>query len=410
MLDRFRNLSLANWMFIAILAGLALGYLAPDVARQTAIVSTIFLRLIKSIIAPVMFGVLVTAVTGAGTLRDIGRLGWKSVLYFESVTSIALLIGWFAVAIVQPGKGVALPVETTPRLEVPSFGTVVERAFPSSIFDAMARGDVLEIVVFCLLFGLACHSVGAKARPVVAFAEAVCAVAFKYTSFVMYLAPFAVCAAMASTVAEGGGESLKALAKFVVVAWVAQLIYMVFVLGGSLVAARMPIGRFIDHARKPFLVAFATTSSAAALPQMLECLEELGIPKRIVGIVAPLSITFNMSGSCIHLAMCSLFAAQAAGLNLPLSEQVMILLTLKLTSKGVVGIPRANFVILTGLFGMFSLPLAVLPMLLGIDAVVDMIRTSVNVLGHCVAGPVIARWEGIRLDESAGESPASVAA
>ena len=408
MLDRFRNLSLSTWMFIAILAGLALGYLAPDVARQTAILSSIFLRLIKSIIAPIMFGVLVTAVTGAGTLRDIGRVGWKSVLYFESVTSIALLVGWFAVAIVQPGKGVALPAEAAaPHLDVPSFSTVVERAFPSSIFDAMARGDVLEIVVFCLLFGLACHSVGAKARPVVAFAESISAIAFKYTSFVMYLAPFAVCAAVASTVADGGGESLKALAKFVVVAWVAQIIYMVFVLGGSLLAARMPIGRFIDHARKPFLVAFATTSSAAALPQMLECLEELGIPKRIVGIVAPLSITFNMSGSCIHLAMCSLFAAQAAGLNLPLSEQAMILLTLKLTSKGVVGIPRANFVILTGLFGMFSLPLVVLPMLLGIDAVVDMIRTSVNVLGHCVAGPVIARWEGVRLNVREAESLAA---
>ena len=403
MIDRLRNLSLATWMLIAILAGLALGFLAPDVARQTAILSTIFLRLIKSIIAPVMFGVLVTAVTGAGTLRDIGRLGWKSVLYFESATSIALLIGWCAVAIAQPGRGVALPAQTAARADVPSFATVVERAFPSSIFDAMARGDVLEIVVFCLIFGLACHSVGAKARPVVEFAEAVGAIAFKYTSFVMYLAPFAVCAAMASTVADGGGDSLKALAKFVVVAWVAQILYMVVVLGGSLLVAGMPFGRFIDHARKPFLVAFATTSSAAALPQTLECLENMGIPKRIVGIVAPLSITFNMSGSSIHLAMCALFAAQAAGMRLPLSEQALILLTLKLTSKGVAGIPRANFVILTGLFAMFSLPLAVLPMLLGIDAVVDMIRTSVNVLGHCVAGPVIARWEGIRLkDEPAG--------
>ena len=266
MLSRLRNLSLATWMLIAILAGLALGFLAPDVVRQTAILSTIFLRLIKSIIAPVMFGVLVTAVTGAGSLRDIGRLGWKSVLYFETATSIALLIGWFAVALTHPGSGVALPAQAAPRADVPSFATVVERAFPSSIFDAMARGDVLEIVVFCLLFGLACHAVGAKARPVVEFAESISAIAFKYTSYVMYLAPFAVCAAMASTVADGGGESLAALAKFVVVAWAAQITYMVVVLGGSLMLARMPIRRFIDEARKPFLVAFATTSSAAALP------------------------------------------------------------------------------------------------------------------------------------------------
>ena len=405
---RLRNLSLAAWMLIAILAGVALGYLAPETARRAEIISTIFLRLIKSIIAPVMFGVLVTAVTGAGSLRDIGRLGWKSVLYFESVTSIALLIGWFTVAIFQPGKGVALPAQAAAaRTDVPSFATVVERAFPTSIFDAMARGDVLEIVVFCLLLGLACHSVGAKARPVVAFAESVSAVAFKYTSFVMYLAPFAVCSAMAATVASGGGESLKALAKFVVAAWVAQIVYAVFVLGGSLLAAGASIGRFTSHARKPFLVAFATASSAAALPQTLECLDNLGIPKRIAGIVAPLSMTLNMSGSCIHLAMSALFAVQAAGLDLRWTEQAMILLTLKLTSKGVVGIPRANFVILAGLFGIFSLPLAVLPMLLGIDAVVDVIRTGVNVLGHCVAGPVIARWEGAGLNASPAGSSTS---
>ena len=259
----------------------------------------------------------------------------------------------------------------------------------------MARGDVLEIVVFCLLFGLACHAVGARARPVVAFAEAVAAIAFKYTSFVMYLAPFAVCAAMAATVAEGGGESLAALAKFVALAWVAQIIYMVFVLGGSLLLARMPLAGFIEHARKPFLVAFATTSSAAALPQTLECLQALGVPKRVVGIVAPLSITFNMSGRFDSSGNVRAICGTGGGHESAAVGTGADFVDFEINQQGRGGNSTGEFRNFDRAYLRCShLPLAVLPTLLGVDAVIDMIRTSVNVLGHCVAPPVIARWEG----------------
>ena len=210
----------------------------------------------------------------------------------------------------------------------------------------------------------------------------------------MWLAPAAVFAAIANTVAHSGRGALSALGKFIAAAWAAQLLFLVLVIGGSVLVARVPLGRFVRSVEEPFLVAFATTSSAAALPQTLEGIKRLGVSQRVLGIVAPLSLSLNLTGSCIHLAMCAFFVAQAAGMDLPPARQLMILLTLKLTSKGVAGIPRANFVILSGLFATFGLPLEGLTVLLGIDALIDPIRTSVNVLGHCAAAPVVARWEG----------------
>lgn len=378
--------------------GIAMGLANPAVAVQFEVVSNIFLRLIKSIIAPVLFGVLVYSIASSVSLAELGRLGWKSVVYFEVVTSIALLMGWAAIVLLRPGDGVQIATGAQTALPPLSFAKVVEASFPTSIFDAMARGDVLQIVIFCMLFGVACQSVGRRAASVVAFAEAIAAIAFRYTKYIMYLAPFGVFSAIAVTVARSGIDSLKGLALFIAAAWITQLLYMVAVQGGSLLIARVPVAVFLSFAKEPFLVAFATTSSAAAIPKALENMEAFGVPKRIVAVVTPMSLTFNMSGSCIHLAMCAFFVAQAAGIAMPVSTTVLILLTLKLTSKGVAGIPRANFVILSGLFANFGLPLEGLTLLLGIDAIIDMIRTSVNVMGHCVAAPVIARWEATMKD------------
>ena len=396
-LTRVRSLSLTSWMLIAMVAGVAFGLASPEAAKQTEIVSNIFLRLIKSVIAPVLFGALVSSIAKSPSLRELGRIGWKAALYFEVATSIALLIGWGVVTLFQPGVGVVIQHSGATLAKTPSFSQVVEAAFPSSIFDAMARGDVLQIVVFCILFGIACHAVGTKALHVAEFAEAISQIAYRYTKYVMYLAPFAVCAAIASTVAQSGWQSLKGLALFILAAWVGQVAYLLLVQGGSLLASGVPFKRFAEYAREPFLIAFATTSSAAALPQTLEKMEAMGVPRRIVAIVTPLSLTFNMSGSCIHLAMCAFFVlqAEAAQIKPTLLTALMILATLKLTSKGVAGIPRANFVILTGLFASFGLPPEGLTLLLGIDAAIDPIRTSVNVLGHCVASPLLARWEGV---------------
>jgi proton glutamate symport protein len=381
--------SLAQVIVLALAGGALFGWLLPEWARELAFVSNVFLQLIKSIIAPVLFAVLVRAVASSG--QELGRVGWRAIVYFEVSTSLALLIGWFAVLWAQPGVGIVLPASTVAAQPL-TLERLIEGVFPASIMDAMARGDVLQIVVFSILFGLACNAAGHKAAPMARFAEALAEIAFRYTKYVMYCAPAGVFAAMALTVANSGQAALAGLARFVVLAWMAQAFFLVFVLGGALWLARVPIGRFARYAREPFLVAFATTSSAAALPRTLEKMAEYGVPPQVLGIVAPLSLSFNLSGSCIHLAMCTLFVAQAAGISMSFTEQAIVLLTLKLTSKGVAGIPRANFVILSGLFATFGLPASGLTMLLGVDALIDMMRTSVNVVGHCVACPVIARW------------------
>lgn len=389
------RISLAQWMLGAAVGGIAFGFLAPEVAPHLKIVSDIFLRLIRAIIAPILFGVLVRAVGGVGGMKDLGRLGWKSLLYFEVATTIALLLGWFAAVIFRPGENVALGATAAVAAPKMTFTEVLVNAFPTSIVDAMARGDVLQIVVFCFLFGVACLSVGEKAKPVLVLADAVVAIAFRFTHIIMWLAPAAVFAAMAGTVASGGMDVLAGLARLLAAAWGAELLFLLAVFGGSLVLFRVPLRRFVHFAREPFLIAFATTSSAAALPQTLENMERFGVPNRILGVVAPLSLSLNLCGSTLFLGLATLFVAQAANVPLSFDQQLLILLTLKLTSKGVAGIPRANFVVLTALFQSYGLPLEGLGLLLGIDALIDPIRTSVNVVGHCAAPAVVARWEGV---------------
>ena len=397
---------LAFWILFAMAAGVLLGALAPHWAERLEFLSALFLRLIRSIVAPVLVGVLIRAIAGAGTLGALGRVGWKSAVCFETATTVALLLGWFAVLVVNPGGSLTIaaadsggPVEST------GLAAVLESAVPTSIVDALARGDVLQIVVFCFLFGIACLSVGKKARPVVEFADALAEIAFRYTDYVMLLAPPAVFAAAANAVAGGGTGALQGLAAFAVSAWCAQGIFLLVVLVGGLLLSGVPLRRFAHYAREPFLIGFATTSSAAALPQTLENLQLFGVPRRILGVVAPLSLSLNLNGSTIHLAMATLFVAQAAGIRLSFEQQVVILLTLKLTSKGVAGVPRANFVILAAVFEGYGLPMEGLAVLLGVDALIDPIRTSVNVAGHCAAPAVVARWEGASFPSGRAASP-----
>ena len=382
-------------MLFAAGGGVVFGLAAPELAVHLKFISDIFLRLIRAIIAPVLFGVLVRAVGGVGGMKDLGRLGWKSLVFFEVATTLALLLGWFTAAIFRPGDNVALAAQAAPVVSKMTFTDVLVNAFPTSIVDAMARGDVLQIVVFCFLFGVACLAVGERAKPVLVLADAVVAVAFRFTQIIMYLAPAAVFAAMAGTVATSGVGVLLGLARLFGAAWGAELLFLAVIFGGSLVASGVPMRRFVHFVREPFLIAFSTTSSAAALPQTLENMERFGVPNRILGVVAPLSLSLNLCGSTLFLGLATLFVAQAANVPLSFDQQLLILLTLKLTSKGVAGIPRANFVVLTALFQSFGLPLEGLGLLLGIDALIDPIRTSVNVVGHCAAPAVVARWEGV---------------
>ncbi len=382
-------------MLFAAGGGVIFGLVAPEFAVQLKFISDIFLRLIRAIIAPVLFGVLVRAVGGVGGIKDLGRLGWKSLVFFEVATTLALLLGWFTAAIFRPGDNVAFAAQAAPVVAKMTFTDVLVNAFPTSIVDAMARGDVLQIVVFCFLFGVACLAVGERAKPVLVLADAVVAVAFRFTQIIMYLAPAAVFSAMAGTVATSGVGVLLGLVRLFGTAWGAELLFLAAVFGGSLVASGVPMRRFVHFVREPFLIAFSTTSSAAALPQTLENMERFGVPNRILGVVAPLSLSLNLCGSTLFLGLATLFVAQAANVPLSFDQQLLILLTLKLTSKGVAGIPRANFVVLTALFQSFGLPLEGLGLLLGIDALIDPIRTSVNVVGHCAAPAVLARWEGV---------------
>lgn len=383
-------------------AGIALGFGAPDVAKQLGVVSAVFLRLIKSIIAPLLFGTLVYGIAGAGSVKTMGRIGLKAIVYFEVVTTVALVLGLAAVNLVRPGEGMHLE-KTAAETALPQASTsltgILEHTFPSSIIDAMAKGEVLQIVVFAFLFGAACSTVGERAKPVVAFCEALAEVMFRYTRYVMYLAPFGVGAAMAVTIGSKGVGVLVGLGKLILTMYAAQAVFVFGVLGAVLVLARIPARRFVRAVKEPFLVAFSTASSEAALPRALENMERFGVPKHIVAFVLPTGYSFNLDGSTLYLSLAGIFVAQAAGVHMSIGQQVMMLLTLMLTSKGVAGVPRAALVILAGTLATFNLPLEGVAVLLGIDAVMDMARTSVNVLGNCLATAVVARWEGVPLEK-----------
>ncbi len=392
-----KRLSLTAWIFLGMAAGIAIGIAAPGFASRLSPVSNIFLRLIRSIIAPLIFGTLVYGIAGSGDLKRMGRIGLKALVYFEAVTTIALFLGLAAVNLVRPGAGMKLEpaAETALAQNQPTAASAIEHVFPSSIIDAMARGDVLEIVVFAFLFGAACAAIGAKAKPVVDFCESLAQVMFRYTNYVMYLAPLGVGAAIAVTVASKGATVLLGLGKLVLTMYAAQIVFVVVVLGTVVMLARIPAAAFYRAAREPFLLAFSTASSEAALPRALENMERFGVPPHIVAFVIPTGYSFNADGSTLYLSLASVFVAQAAGIPLTLGQQLLMMLTLMLTSKGVAGVPRQALVLLAGALSTFHLPMEGVAVLLGVDAVMDMARTSVNVLGNCLASVVVARWEGV---------------
>jgi proton glutamate symport protein len=390
--------SLTAWIFAGMAAGVALGVLAPSFAKQLDPVSQVFLRLIRSIIAPLLFGTLVSGMAATGDLKRMGRIGVKALIYFEVVTTLALLIGLGMANLVRPGAGVPLGATAAAALP-PNQNTpaaFLEHIFPASIIDAMARNDVLQVVVFSFLFGAACAAIGAKAAPVVSFASALAEVMFRYTRYVMYLAPIGVGAALAVTVGGKGVVVLFGLGKLIASMYAALTIFLVAILGTVMVLFRIPFAAFYRAVREPFIIAFSTTSSEAALPLALENMETFGVPKHIVGFVLPAGYSLNMDGGTLYLSLASLFVAQAAGIHFTFGEQLAMLLTLMLSSKGVAGVPRASLVVLAGTLSSFHLPMEGISILLGVDAILDMGRTAVNVLGNCLASAVVARWEGYK--------------
>jgi proton glutamate symport protein len=402
------RLSLTTKIFIGLIAGILLGYFKPEWGTAVRPLSLLFLNLIKSIIAPLIFATLVIGIAGTGDVRQVGRIGLKSLVYFEVVTTFALVIGLAAVNLTKPGVGVHLPPPkadaSLPTTHPQTFGDLITHLAPASIIRAMADGDVLQIVVFSVMFALAVTSIGEKAKPMIVWCESLADIMFRFTEYVMKFAPIGVGAAMANTVGHSGLSVLKNLGMLVGTLYGALIVFICLVLLPVALIARVPLRDFFNAVKEPATIAFATTSSESALPRAMENMERIGVPRRIVGFVLPTGYSFNMDGTTLYLSLASIFIAQAAGAHLTISEQVFMLLTLMLTSKGVAGVPRASLVILLGTLASFHLPVEGVVVILGVDELMDMARTSVNVIGNCLATVVVARWErAFRTEEWAAE-------
>jgi proton glutamate symport protein len=451
------KVSLTAKIFIGLVLGILLGYLRPDWGVAMRPLSIVFLNLVKSVIAPLIFSTLVIGIAGTGDIRQVGRIGIKSLAYFEIVTTFALIIGLVAVNMTKPGIGVnlagihkpedkavlaakaqTLATEATaaanqavasaqsgspaaigqaadaakksseaadaaargltapdPPAKAQTFGDIITHLAPASIIKAMAEGDVLQIVIFSVLFALAVTSIGERARPVISWCESLADIMFRFTEFIMKFAPIGVGAAMANTVGHAGLGVLKNLGMLVGTLYGALIVFVLLVLLPVALLFRVPLRNFISAVKTPATIAFATTSSESALPKAMENMQRLGVPRRIVGFVLPTGYSFNLDGTTLYLALASIFVAQAAGVHMTLSQQVVMLLTLMLTSKGVAGVPRASLVILLGTVASFHLPAEGVIMILGVDELMDMARTAVNVIGNCLATVVIGRWEGV---------------
>ncbi len=408
-----RRLTLTHWILIGTLVGAVVGYLDHnvwldvDVAEGLKPFSTIFIRMIKSIVAPLIFSSLVVGIAGHGDdLKQVGRLAFRSIVYFEVITTVALFVGLAAVHIGKPGVGVALAaasVEDGKQFASThtTLAGVLEHTVPASIVDAMAKNETLQIVFFSALFAMALTQVKGRPKEVMLeVCESLSQVMFKFTALVMKYAPIGIAAALGVTIGKNGLGVLFNLGKLVLTLYLALIVFVLVALVPVAMIAKINLRKFWHWTKEPWLLAFTTASSEAALPLALENMEKFGVPKRIVSFVLPTGYSFNLDGSTLYLAVASIFVAQAAGIDLPFTTQLLMMLTLMLTSKGVAAVPRASLVILSGTLAQFGLPLEGIAVILGVDAFMDMARTSVNLLGNCLASAVMARWEG-ELKESA---------
>ena len=390
-------LSLTQMIFVGLGVGLLVGILWPDIAVTLRPLSTIFIRLIKSLIAPLLFSTLVIGIAGHGDIKQVGRLGLKAIIYFEVITTMALVVGLVAVNLVRPGVSVNLhapSAATEVTAKQMTITEVITHTFPQSIVQAAAEGEVLQIVVFTVLFavGLALIS-EEKKRRFISFCEIIADTMFKMTGFVMKYAPVAVGAAIAFTVGHSGPQILVNLGVLIVTFYASLGVFLLGVFLPVALIARVPLRRFIAAVKEPAVIAFSTTSSEAAFPKAFANMEAFGIPRRIVAFVLPTGYSFNLDGSTLYLSLASVFVAQASGIELSLGAQLMMMLTLMLTSKGVAGVSRASLIVLAGTLATFGLPLEGIAVLLSVDEILDMGRTATNVIGNCLATVVVAKWE-----------------
>jgi proton glutamate symport protein len=395
-----RRTSLTRWILISMVIGALVGWLNPDLGTSLKPLSTVFLRMIKSVVVPIIFGSLVIGIAGHGDdMKRVGRLALKSIIYFEIITTIALIVGLAVVNLTRPGVGVQLTASEAEGRQLaqsnPSFGGFLDHIVPQSFFEAATNNEVLQIVFFSIIFAVALSQVrdGPK-QAMLGFCEGLAETMFKFTGIVMKFAPIGVGAAIAYTVGHSGLGVLVSLGKLVLTLYLALVVFFLVALIPAALLARVPIRRFIEMVKEPALIAFATTSSEAALPKAMENMELLGVPRRIVAFVIPTGYSFNLDGSTLYLAVAAVFVAQAAGAPLSLGSQIIMLLTLMITSKGVAGVPRSSLVILAGTLAHFGLPLEGVAVILGVDTLMDMGRTTTNLVGNCLASVVMGRWEG----------------
>lgn len=405
--------SLTPWIFVAMVAGAELGFDAPAVATGTRVFSDIFLRLIKTIVAPLILSTLIVGIAGHGDLKGVGRMGIKALVYFEVVTTLALGIGLLAINVSKAGVGLAMAPAATVAghagmpapVATPSpthWGDFLLHMFPENLAKSIAEGQILQVAVFAVFFGIALATLSeAKRAPVLRLCESFSEVMFRFTNVVMYFAPIGVGAAMAYTVGGMGLGVLVNLGKLLLTLYGALAVFGVLVLLPAALLFRVPVARFLAAVAEPATIAFATSTSEAALPRAMEAMEALGVPRRVAAFVIPAGYSFNLDGSTLYLAVASIFVAQAAGLRMPVSQQLLMMGTLILTSKGVAGVPRATLVVLLATASTFHLPAEPIFIILGIDALADMARTAVNVVGNCLASVVVARWEGVFGTETA---------
>ena len=417
MVNSIRRISLTQWIIISMIVGVLLGWLAPGFAVALKPLSTIFLNMIKSLIAPLLFATLVVGIAGHGDdMKKVGKLAFRSIVYFEVVTTLALAVGLIAVNLVKPGEGVGL--DTTAQVSATvtdlsqrhvTFSAVLEHIVPSSFVDAAARNEVLQVVFWSIIFAVAvARTPAGPKKTMLSVIESLSEVMFKFVGIVMAFAPFGIGAAIAVTVGQSGIGVLRNLGFLVLTLYGALVVFVLVVLVPVAVIFRIPLGAFWKTVREPWLIAFSTASSEAALPLAMQKMEAFGVPRRIVAFVMPTGYSFNLDGSTLYLALASVFVAQAANIDMPLSQQVLMMLTLMVTSKGVAAVPRASLVILSGALTQFGLPLSGVALILGVDAVMDMARTSINLVGNCLATAVMARWEGeLRAPGTVALEPAS---
>ena len=411
-----------RWVVIAMVVGAALGYAFPDTpgtggfhASDLEVVSSVFLRMIKSLVVPLLFSTLVVGIAGHGDdMRNVGKLAVRSLVYFEIVTTLAFLVGLAAVNLVKPGVGVNLAAATAQtgtelaRTKV-TLSAMLEHLVPQSFFEAATKNDALQITFFAMIFAVALSRVHGPAKLfVVSLCESVSEVMFKFVGIVMKFAPFGIGAAIAVTVGRSGLGVLKHLGLLVLTLYGTLIVFAVGVLLPIALAWRVPVRRFVRAVKEPWLVAFSTAASEAALPRALQKMVELGVPRRIVSFVLPTGYAFNMDGTSLYLSMASVFVAQAAGVQMSWSQQVVMMLTLMLTSKGVAAVPRSSLVVLSGALTQFGLPLQGVAVILGVDALMDMARTSINVVGNCLATVIMARWEGSFPPATRQHAPATI--